>query len=166
MVRREARAVEKILNLALDQTRDMARGLNPVKVKSDGLTSALQSLAANASVPAGPRCFCQIPASVKIPDHHVANHLYRIAQEAVQNALKHARAKNISITLGREDDRIVLAVKDDGVGIPVHLKKTGMGVENMHARARFIDGRLDIHRRKSGGTTVACEILAQKEERS
>jgi signal transduction histidine kinase len=157
-VRHEAKVLENILDQALDQTRDLARGLNPVKITPDGLARALQKLAANVSVPAGPHCFCHIPKPVKITDHHVANHLYRIAQEAVQNALRHARAKKVTITLARKENHLVLVVKDDGRGIPIRPKKAGMGLDNMRTRARLVDGKLEIHRQKSGGTAVSCAI--------
>jgi signal transduction histidine kinase len=157
-VRHEAKVLEDILDQALDQTRDLARGLNPVKITPDGLARALQKLAANVSVPAGPHCFCHIPKPVKITDHHVANHLYRIAQEAVQNALRHARAKKIIVTLVRKNNHVALIVKDDGRGIPIRLKKAGMGLDNMRTRARLVDGKLEVQRQRSGGTMVTCEI--------
>lgn len=160
---KEARALEEMLGHAIQQARDLARGLNPVKVTPAGLPEALQKLACDVESVHRVHCFCHFPKPVKISDHHVAYHLYRIAQEAVQNAIKHASAKNISITFTRLDHRIILIVKDDGVGIPQILKKTGMGLNNMETRARLIGGRLEIRRRKHGGTAVACELpLHQK----
>jgi signal transduction histidine kinase len=84
--------------------------------------------------------------------------LYRIAQEAVQNAFKHGRAKNISITLFRHNKSANLVVKDDGIGIPLHPNQGGMGLKNMQTRARLIGGLLEIRRRKHGGTAVTCEF--------
>lgn len=156
----EAKAMEDMLNHAIEQARDLARGLNPVKVTPDGLISALQRLADNVIVEgaAGPRCFCHFPKAVRIADHKSANHLYRIAQEAVQNAVKHADAKNISITLARQNRRVTLIVKDDGKGLPSKLKTTGMGLDNMRTRAALIGGTLEIRRRKHGGTAVTCVL--------
>jgi PAS domain S-box-containing protein len=156
---REAKALEKQLNQAIEQTRDLARGLNPVQISPTGLVAALQKLADDVTSAQGPRCLCRFPARVNISDHQVANHLYRIAQEAVQNALKHARAKNISIAFTRQADRIELAVKDDGVGLTRRLTKTGMGLKNMLTRAKLIGGRLEIRRRRHGGTAVTCELF-------
>ena len=152
----EAKALEGMLNQTVEQVRDLARGLNPVKVTSDGLELALQKLAAGVEHNSGPRCFCNFQKPVRIGDHNVANQLYRIAQEAVQNAVKHAAAKNISITLAREHRRITLIVKDDGKGIPPVLKKNGMGLDNMRTRASLISGEMEIRRRKNGGTSVMC----------
>ena len=161
-VEREAKALEAMLNHAIEQARNLARGLNPVHVTPAGLVAALQKLAADVESAHRVHCFARFPKPVKIPDHHAAYHLYRIAQEAVQNALKHARARNISITLTRPDHRIKLVVKDDGVGLPRTPGKAGMGLDNMQTRARIIGGRLDIRRRKLGGTTVSCELPANQ----
>lgn len=159
---REAKSLEKILNHTIEQARDLARGLNPVKASPDGLELGLQRLADHVRVneAAGPRCFCHFPKRVGIADHKIANHLYRIAQEAVQNAIKHAGAKNISITLDRQKREVVLIVKDDGKGIPSSLKKTGMGLDNMRTRAALMGGTLEIRRRKFGGTAVTCNVVS------
>lgn len=159
-VAKEARKLEGILNKAIEQARDLARGLNPVKVTPAGLNAALEKLAADAQSAEGPHCFFRSLGVVRLPDHHAANHLYRIAQEAVQNALKHARARNLGIILAAEGRRIVLSVKDDGVGIPGQTKKNGMGLNNMRIRAGLVGGHLEIRRRKNGGTTVRCEIVS------
>jgi len=160
---KEARSLEELLNDAIRQARDLARGLNPIKIAPDGLTAALQKLAADVDSAQPPRCFCHIPEPVRIGDLHVAYHLYRITQEAVQNALKHARAKNISITLSKHQNLVRLTVKDDGVGLPRALKTAGMGLKNMAARARLMGGRLEIRRRTHGGTAVTCELLPPSE---
>jgi signal transduction histidine kinase len=155
---KEAQSLEELLNGAIQQARELARGLNPVMVTPAGLATALQNMAAEVGRAEGPRCFCQFPRSVKIFDQHVAGHLYRIAQEAVQNAFKHGRAKNISITLDRHKNLVSLVVKDDGIGIPLHPGESGMGLKNMQTRARLIGGVLEIRRRKHGGTAVTCQF--------
>jgi PAS domain S-box-containing protein len=161
----EARALEELLNQTIEQSRDLARGLNPVRATADGLELALQRLAASIGNKNGPHCFCRFPTPVKISDHEVAIHLYRIAQEAVQNAVKHALAKNISLSLVLQNGHLSLIVKDDGIGLPPNLRGGGMGLDNMRARAGLIGGKLEIRRRKSGGTAVKCELL-QKIQKS
>lgn len=156
---REAGALEGLLNQTIEQSRDLARGLNPVRPIPEGVEIALHKLAASVETKNGPRCFCHFPRPVRIARHEVASHLYRIAQEAVQNAIKHAFARNISITLLRHGRRIVLVVKDDGVGLPANISGPGMGLDNMRTRAVLIGGQLEIRRRKSGGTAVKCEVL-------
>jgi PAS domain S-box-containing protein len=164
-VAQEAVALERTLNEAIEQARDLARGLNPVKCTPEGLSAALQKLAEDVNRARGPHCFCQFPEPVRISDHHILNHLFRIAQEAVQNALKHSRAKNISITLTRQDGLISLIVKDDGRGLPRASKSGGMGLKNMQTRARLIGGRLEIRRRKHGGTAVTCSFSPAKKSK-
>jgi PAS domain S-box-containing protein len=163
---REAKALEKLLNLAIEQTRDLAHGLNPAKITPAGLPSALRKLAENINSAGGPRCVCRCHSRAKITGQAVACHLYRIAQEAVQNALKHSRAKNISITLVRLGARLVLSIQDDGAGISPRRKKTGQGLANMETRARLIGGRLKIRPRRTGGTVVSCEVAQQPEKNS
>jgi signal transduction histidine kinase len=165
---KEAHSLEELLNSAIDQARELARGLNPVTVTPSGLTAALEKLAADVGNPPshgsggtgadGPRCFCQFPRPVTIFDQHVADQLFRIAQEAVQNAFKHGRAKNISITLSQHNKLVSLVIKDDGIGIQPHPNETGMGLKNMQTRARLIGGLLEIRRRKHGGTAVSCQF--------
>jgi PAS domain S-box-containing protein len=154
----EAAGLEEMLNHAIEQARDLARGLNPVIATPAGLAAALQQLADNVDGVQGPRCLCRFQDSVKIYDHHAAYHLYRIAQEAVQNALKHAGAKNISIALTQRQNRAVLTIKDDGAGIPRAPKENGMGLSNMQTRAKLIGSRLEVRPGKHGGTAVTCEL--------
>lgn len=155
---REAEKLEAMLNQAIEQARDLARGLNPVPATPDGLSTALRKLAESVDGAKGPRCFCRIPGPVKIFDHHMAQHLYRIGQEAVQNAIKHAAASNVSIMLAGDRKNVVLTVKDDGCGTSRTPGKSGMGLGNMQMRAGLIGGRLEIRRRKYGGTAVTCEL--------
>jgi nitrate/nitrite-specific signal transduction histidine kinase len=160
---REAQSLEALLNRAITQARNLARGLNPVHVTPAGLPAALQKLAEDVEGAHRVHCFCLFPNPAKVPGHHVAHHLYRIAQEAVQNALKHARAGNISITLAGADHRLRLTIKDDGAGMPRTPRKSGMGLNNMRTRAKLIGGRLEIRRRKHGGTAVLCEAPLPRE---
>ena len=154
----EARALEEMLNHAIEQARNLARGLNPVKVTPAGLVAALQKLAEDVESAHQVHCFCRLPVTLNLPHHQVAYHLYLIAQEAVQNALKHSGARNISITLAQPENRLLLTVQDDGTGISPVRKPAGMGLNNMQARAKLIGGSLEICGRPHGGTTVSCAL--------
>ena len=92
----------------------------------------------------------------------VALHLYRIAEEAVGNAVKHARAKSITIGLAILAGRPVLEIADDGKGIGQKLKTEGMGLRNMQYRANVIGGNLTVEARKGGGTCVRCTLPLRK----
>lgn len=151
----------QLVNQAVQQTRDIARGLHPVELDAEGLMSALRELAerVNAAVPCEFRC--ARPVLVNDPDS--AMHYYRIAQEAVTNALKHADAKHITIRLSEDADRIMLEITDDGRGIGTQgTRGYGMGLDIMKYRAHAIGGRFVLETQRSGGTRVACSIPKPK----
>jgi PAS domain S-box-containing protein len=156
----EATAIESLLEKAIEQARGVAQGLNPVSPVPDGLMVALQDLAAGVTTETGPQCACYIPRPVRFTDGSTAIHLYRIAQEAVQNALKHSGAKHISIELTRRAGTVTLAVADDGTGIGTSMAAAnGSGLMNMKRRAELAGGTLRI--RPAGekkGTIVSCRI--------
>jgi signal transduction histidine kinase len=93
-----------------------------------------------------------------MPDHTVATHLYRIAQEAVNNAAKHGQARHVVLGLTPGQHSTTLTIHDDGIGFQEGANKpTGMGLRIMHYRASMIGASLAIHSDASSGTTVICE---------
>ena len=154
--------VADFLEGAIRQARAVARGLDPVKVESNGLLSALEELAATVQSLDRIRCDFQSDERVRITDHVAAVQLYRIAQEAVTNALKHSHAKRIELTLRRESDRLELTIRDDGIGFPEPLPEgVGMGLQTLRYRASLIGAKLEIQRSHSGGTQVGCTVPYQ-----
>lgn len=143
---------------AITQTRMLAHGLCPVVLESEGLMSALQELAHATARMFGVECVFRCAHLVNIHDHATATHLYRIAQEAVSNALKHGKARHIEIGLAAEANRVFLAVKDDGCGIPDPAPRTGGGLRIMQYRAGMIGGSVVVQRGQPAGTTVACSV--------
>jgi signal transduction histidine kinase len=158
----EAAAAEKIarlLSTALEQTRNLAKGLHPVAPESDGLMSALENLAGNAAdlFEVSSQFKCREP--VPVEDNSIATHLYRIAQEAVTNSIKHGRARNIEIGLSSNSEQIILSVCDDGIGFRRPAGQAeGLGLRTMSYRARLIGGTLLVQRQTEGGTKVVCTI--------
>jgi PAS domain S-box-containing protein len=149
----EAGAIEEQLNEAIQQAHSLAQGLSPVKVMARGLMSALEELAASVENAFEVRCVCHFPEPLAVPDHAVANHLYRIAQEAIQNAVKHGKAR---VKLKQVGGGIELGVENDGVGFPRKAGRPGgMGLGNMKARAGILGATLDIRR---GGTMLTCRL--------
>jgi two-component system sensor kinase FixL len=145
--------IPQLLTETIETCRNLARGLHPITLASAGLPAALEELAAR--VPANVKFHW--PRSERIDfEPTLALHLYRIAEEAVANAVKHARAKNITIELAVLDGRAVLAITDDGKGIGAKLKTMGMGLRNMQYRANVIGGELTVNGHKSRGTCVRC----------
>ncbi|HWI59346.1 MAG TPA: sensor histidine kinase, partial [Bacillota bacterium] len=155
----EAGAIETLLNTAIQQARNMARGLHPVDLEARGLMSALEALAGSISNVFGMDCACQFQKPVLVHDHVVATHLYRIAQEAINNALKHGHASRIWIRLTGKKDRLTLTVQDNGQGFPAKpKKKAGMGLHLMNYRSRAIGAALAIRPAPAGGTLVTCKL--------
>src|SRR5207247_2151044 len=109
--------------------RSLSHGLVPVEVDPEGLRAALQDLAARSRVQARTRCTFDSTGPIPVIDTASATHLFRIAQEAVSNALRHGRAPQIQITLRATPDALTLGVQDDGVGIPAAaIEDKGLGI--------------------------------------
>jgi two-component system CheB/CheR fusion protein len=143
---------------AIGQTRLLARGLSPVTLESEGLMSALEELAANTGKMFHVECVFECESPVLVHDHAAATQLYRIAQEAVSNSIKHGKARRILISLKNVGEQNVLAIKDDGVGLPNVVPKTGMGLRIMEYRAGMIGGAAMAQRDLDGGTSVVCSV--------
>jgi PAS domain S-box-containing protein len=153
----DAAKLVKLVNEAIHKTRELARGLLPVVSDEHGLMSALQLWAAEVEDIFNVPCRFQCEAPVLIQDDGIATHLYRIAQEAVHNALKHGHPRSILIGLTAENGRGTLLVKDDGSGIAeVREHSLGMGLHIMKYRAGMIGGALDVCPDEIRGTTVIC----------
>jgi two-component system sensor kinase FixL len=152
-----ARIAERVQR-AIEQTRRLARGLSPLELEDLGLRAVLTELAANTTELFGIRCECEAPDPISIDDPAAAMHLYRIAQEAINNALKHGHAHTITIRLAAEDEQITLSIHDDGAGFsPPNFDEHGMGLRIMKYRAGMIGGSLAVRPGPGGGgTVVAC----------
>ena len=152
--------VAELLKEADQQARGLSRGLMPVDLEAAGLSAALLRLAVNAERLFGIRCTFEEVGSVLVDDNSVATHLYRIAQEAVSNAVKHGRAEHVRISLASGRGRVRLRIQDDGLGFPEQLdeERRGMGVRIMHYRARVIGATLEIADGLDGGTTITCTL--------
>jgi len=155
-------SIAEMINQSITQARQFARGLYPVRLEADGLSSALEELASTVQTRSKIRCRFAVDEPVFINDEVAAINLFRIAQEAVNNAIKHSHAKNISIGIGAVEDEVTLTVNDDGIGFPTKLDRSqGMGLHIMNYRARMIGASLDIRRGARGGTIVICSFRNQ-----
>jgi signal transduction histidine kinase len=142
---------------AIDLTRTLARGLHPFDLTGEGFTDALRQLAATMTEGFKTPCtfVCERPVEIREPG--VATHLYRIAQEAVTNAVKHSDAKAIVVRLETGDGALTLTVTDDGVGMSPKLPG-GMGLRTMAYRASVIGATFTVERHLSRGTRVTCKL--------
>jgi signal transduction histidine kinase len=144
---------------AIVQARNLARGLSIVSLESHGFMSALEELTASAQELFRIHCRFECKQPVLINDNTLATHLYRIAQEAIHNAVKHGHAKNILVALSNAEANITLSIVDDGTGLMSDwAKKTGMGLRIMNYRARIIGGTFSIERAEPKGTQVICSF--------
>ncbi len=149
------------LRAAIAETRSLSHGLAPIELADEGFMAALGALADSIRGRTAVRCVFECPQPVRVANIDTATHLYRIAQEAVTNALKHADASEIRIGLGQRDGALILEVDDDGDGFEpeaVPPAATGIGLRVMRYRARLIGGDLVIGSPPAGGTRVACHI--------
>jgi PAS domain S-box-containing protein len=119
---KEAAEVGRLVLQALAQTRNLARGLFPAEVERNGLVAALRELAGSVERTCSIRCTLQAHEGVVVHDNVLATHVFRIAQEAINNSVKHAKAKHIQVTLGPGGDKIELTVTDDGIGFSPQAK--------------------------------------------
>lgn len=143
---------------ALEQVRQLSRSLFPIEVEPASLTAALRELAfATQSLhKLQVRVEGQVPETFS--DGGAATQLYRIAQEAVTNAVKHAQARSITIHIGRQASMLRLRITDDGVGIDRVAASGGIGLQIMRYRAHSIGGILTVEPDSRGGTVVTCTL--------
>jgi PAS domain S-box-containing protein len=143
----------------IQDAQRIVQGLSPLTNADGNLDAALESLAQRSSLSGTRVQFRSRHDAAPPADLKIRNHLYRIAQEAVQNALKHSGASSIEIELWSRPADLRLSVTDDGSGLAgVAAAGTGLGMRTMRFRASALGGRLSITRGASGGNSVVCEV--------
>jgi PAS domain S-box-containing protein len=155
----EALRITELLNQATAEARSLARGLYPVRAESNGLMVALEELAARTRELFHVSCALRCRKPVLIHDNALATHLYRIAQEAITNSLKHGKARHLQIVLTGTAQRYALVVRDDGHGfVPEAREGRGLGIRIMQYRASMMGGCLTIQKESRRGVRVACTV--------
>ncbi len=149
--------ITMLIKEAIGKTRQLARGLCPVYLVDYGLESSLRELAVKTENLYDIKCEFQCTDSLPISDNTAATHIFHIAQEAVHNAIRHGKADHIIIQMSVADDRGMLKIIDNGIGLPEIIKSDGMGLRIMDFRAKMIKASLGMRRGETGGTIV--EIL-------
>jgi signal transduction histidine kinase len=157
----EADAANKIIELlekAIDMTRSIARGLHPLEMQAVEIEDNFTDLAAGISERFRIACKFECPQPVPLRDPDIITHLYRIAQEATTNAIRHGKAHCVNIGLDVSEGEIILTITDDGAGLrenpdPLH---DGMGLHIMAYRASMIGATFNIERLPTQGTRVTC----------
>lgn len=151
-----AEVLARLINASVLDARDLARGVNPIESDPAGLMSALQELATRTPSSATIEWECERP--VFVANRETALHVFRIAQEAVSNAIRHARASRIQIRLTAMPGSATLRVTDNGLGLPPGAVESGVGIGIMRYRAQAIRGEIHFETPPGGGTSVACHF--------
>jgi signal transduction histidine kinase len=151
--------IQKMLQDALLEARNLARGIFPVQMDAEGLPTALEELVATTNRLRQTPASIDVQGEVKIADPQVAMHLYRIAQQALNNAVQHAQAGRVAIRLRQDGGRGTMSIADDGCGFShAEVPSRGMGLRTMHYRARLIGADLTVTTPPGGGTEVRCHF--------
>jgi signal transduction histidine kinase len=162
----EVGRISTMIDDSISQARDLARGLFPVRLEKEGLELALRELASNISRRFGVDCGVECPDDLPGSGRGSSVHLYRIAQEAAINAVKHSGSGGISIRLSRTPRGILLTIQDRGKGIGSGASKgEGMGLRIMEYRARLMGADFRIESSDREGTRVECELDDQSYRR-
>ena len=152
-----AAEIARLVNQATEQARSLAKGLHPIDLEAGSLTSALEDLAVGTQNLFGIRCTFKCDKPIETGNTTMAVNLYRIVQEAINNAIKHGNARNISINLSFDGNKSVLTIENDGSVFPdTIIDSKGMGLQIMSHRAELIDGLLEVRSGAKGGAVVTC----------
>ncbi len=157
--------VDKIalgLGEAIDRTRSLVRGLSPVALESNGLMSALQELIDEVRQKGGIKCTFESGGRIAVNDAMAATHLYRITQEAINNALKHGHPSHLLVSLKKRGEKTVLRIQDNGAGFSVDRQQhsRGMGLRTIAYRAGMIGADLQVKSKPGHGTRIVCTFAS------
>lgn len=155
----DAATISTLVQEAIAQTRALARGLCPVQLETSGLETALEDLTFQVQRLHGLDCKFEPRGTVDI-ETTIAIHLYRIVQEALNNAIKHASAKQIKVTADFSRENKVLTIEDDGCGFDPDVEHgPSSGMSLMPYRAAMIGGTLTVTSQPNAGTKVECRFV-------
>ena len=152
----QAEQLAAMIRQTATQVRDLSHGLSPLQISAGGLMHALQELARQVTETSAVRCAFTGNTQPEVSyDPATATHLYRIAQEAMNNAVRHAKATTVHVQLDSDKRNHTLTIRDNGIGFPRRIGN-GLGLQTMAYRARMIGGTLSIEPDAGGGTAVRC----------
>lgn len=158
----DAKQISDLADDASNQIRQISRGLMPSEVVQRGLFSSLRELARQTADSCGFTCDTRIDERMEISDGAVETHLYRIAQEAVTNAVRHSGGDQITISITDADGNPKLEIRDNGRWRNIMENQGGIGLKTMEYRASAINGQLNIGKTETGGTCVSCRLEAEE----
>ena len=156
----QAEVLKRIAQDAIKRSRYISHSLIPFNVANRGLRQGLEQFAEDVVIVSGIPCEVHVSGDVEIIDFMIATNLYRITQEAINNAVKHSKASHLSIDLYSDAKQILLTIADNGVGLPRNYEeeRKGFGMLNMYYRAQLIGAKLSIDSREGGGTKISLDL--------
>jgi signal transduction histidine kinase len=153
----ELRELSLLASKSIETVREIAHGLFPLKLGHVGFREVLRRLARSLRSTFGVQVSLRFQGeTAHMPVGETAENLYRIAQEAVANAVKHGRAKHVALRVTANGTRVIFTASDDGTGIDLESHTDGMGLQIMRYRTRMLGGLLDVQRGSAGGTRLRC----------
>ena len=161
-----AGAAQQIVQLAEDgilQSRQLARGLLLTAIEPGSLNHELEELAASVQRQSGVRCYYESQQPSLVEDSTTASHIFRIAQEAVRNSIRHAHPTALHLSLTSDSQALVLVISDNGPGLPATPgSKAGVGLRVMAHRAKLIGGAFTLESTPGQGTRIRCRVPLHK----
>ena len=156
----QANVLKGIAQDAIKRSRYISHSLIPFNVANRGLRQGLEQFAEDVVIVSGIPCEVHFSGDVEIIDFMIATNLYRIAQEAINNAVKHSKASRLSIDLYSDAKQILLSIADNGVGLPRSYadETKGFGMLNMHYRAQLVGAKLTVNSTEGGGTKISVDL--------
>ncbi|MBK9272086.1 MAG: sensor histidine kinase [Saprospiraceae bacterium] len=160
----EYKKVHGLIDVACKEVRNIAHDLKPSALDNLGLLDALKDLINRYQNNEGPDVFLQTKGLEDTPllNSENSTQVYRIVQELVHNAIKHASAKEIFIQVQIIENDLEITVEDDGIGYDTQLKTNGMGLENIRSRVNYLNGEMEVDSRPNQGTSVMIQIPLDK----
>jgi signal transduction histidine kinase len=158
--------ISEMVAQAGTKAREIAKGLVPTVLETQGLAGALRELAQQKREMFGVNCIAAVTDEDRIerlPDS-ISIQLFRIAQEAVANAIKHSDAEVIEMSLRAHDGRLELRIRDDGKGMARDRASNGMGLMTMQRRAELIEADFSVQASPGGGTYIRCIVPLMNHE--
>jgi signal transduction histidine kinase len=157
-----AREIAQLARTNVEEVRRLSAGLYPVKIEHHGLEWALGELADTMNKGGNTQCRFIKSSPIPIDDTNAAVQIFRIAQEAVSNAVRHGQAPNIIMELAGNDGSVCLSIRDDGAGMSGPSVISGLGLHTMKYRATSLGGSLEVRSEPGCGTTVVCSVPVKK----
>jgi two-component system, NarL family, sensor histidine kinase UhpB len=161
----EAAKIHNLVQQAMNHASDLAHDLATIDVKQNNLPDALSDLAAHVKELFEISCKFKVEGTIAQLEPGTINQMYKIAQEAVTNAIKHGKAKKVDLSLANGSEKVVLKIKNDGLPFPdLESRSTGMGLKIMNYRASIIGASLEIKGTGASGTLVTCSLPVESKK--